>query len=80
MSGNIRELTRKITRRTGRLVFTITPEGIELRGYRCSARRKLVTWEQIASLADRNELLAAAEQFSGRVELERLKAVEKTKS
>lgn len=76
MSGNIRELTRNITRRKGRLVITITPQGIELRGYRCHARRKLVTWEQIASLADVGELLAACEREAGTAELVRLKALE----
>lgn len=78
MSGNLRELNRKLTRRIGRLVVTITPEGIELRGYRCSARRKLVTWEQVASLADCRDLLAAAETAAGRDELGRLKALERS--
>lgn len=80
MSRNIRPLNRTIVRRVGKLVVTITPDGIELRGYRCSARRKLVTWEQIASLADVGELLASAEREAGRAELDRLKASEKTKS
>ena len=72
----MRELTRSVTRRKGRMVVTISPEGITIRGYRCRAHKKLVTWEQIASLADCRDLLAVCEIESGRAELGRLKALE----
>ena len=47
-------LKQPVTRRINqRLVVTITSEGVELRGYRCR-NKHIVTWAQIASLADAN--------------------------
>lgn len=70
----MRELTRTITRRLGNLVVTITPEGITLRGYRrrSAKRRKRVTWQQIATLADASDLFAAAENQDGMAALDKL--------
>ena len=45
-------LKQSITRRINqRLVVTITSEGVELRGFRRRSKH-IVTWAQIASLAD----------------------------
>lgn len=73
----MQELKRKMQRRLGSLVITIGPEGIELRGYRKRAnyRRKLVTWDQIASLSDADKpVLVHEEQSIGQIELQQLGA------
>lgn len=75
MPDHIRELRRPIVRRVGRLVFTITADGVELRGYR-RRKPKVVTWAQIASLADATErsLLVDCEQVAGLETLLKMKA------
>jgi|GEM_PF-6918019 len=46
-----RPLRRLLDRPAGRLVITLTPDGLVLRGYRRRAGR-LISWARIASLAD----------------------------
>lgn len=61
----VSKLKRPISRRLGDMVITITTEGITLRRYRAKRKRKLVTWQQIASLTSKDELVAAGEHYDG---------------
>lgn len=71
----ITELRRPIIRRIGRLVVTITPDGVELRGYRRRKYRRFVTWSQIASLSgDDCPVTRVAEHETGTRELIRFAA------
>ena len=72
----VRELSRPIRRRVGRLVVTITTDGVELRGYRRRRLRRFLSWAQIASLSDSQQqpLLAGDESAIGNAELLALKA------
>lgn len=68
----MKELTRRITRRIGHAVVTMSPDGISLRGYRCRKAIRL-SWEQIASLStDETPVLVAAEAEAG---IEKLKSL-----
>lgn len=72
----VRQLSRPIRRRVGRLVVTITADGVELRGYRRRRLRRFLSWAQIASLSDAavQPLLAGDEASIGSAELLALKA------
>lgn len=71
---NVRELIRPIRRRVGRLVFKITQQGIEMRGYRCR-RLHVVSWAQIASLSDSDcPVTRECENNAGSLELAKLNA------
>jgi len=57
-------LTRPVTRRIGKLVVTITPEGLILRRYRCR-RAKTIVWAELG--ASTNPPRTAAEAFIRRL-------------
>jgi hypothetical protein len=73
---SIIELKRPLTRRVGRLVVRIGPEGITLRGYR--KRRGIeLSWAQVASLSGpERPAMQLAENVDGRRRLADLGAKE----
>lgn len=68
-------LTKPLSRRIGRLMVTVSPEGVTLRGY-FQRQSKFVTWAQIASLSDGSDrsLLVQTEEEAGREKLQRMRA------
>ena len=68
------ELKRPLTRRVGRLVVTIDPEGITLRGYG-QRKRRWFSWAQVASLGDKTHpAIRMAENVDGKRQLEAMGA------
>jgi hypothetical protein len=69
-------LKRPLTRRIGRLVVTISADGIRFRGKHRRSWR-MVTWEQVASLASADApLIAVEERTRGQRELRAIGAIE----
>lgn len=68
-------LKQPLRRRIGRLMVTVSAEGVTLRGY-FQRHSKFVTWAQIASLSDGSDrsLLVQTEEEAGREKLTRMHA------
>ena len=72
MSKKLSILKRPVTRRipNRNLVVQVTVNGLLLRGFR-RRKSKLVTWEQVASLADESQpIIRSCEEADGRRTLE----------
>ena len=72
MSQKLSTLKRPVTRRipNRNLVVQVAVDGLLLRGFR-RRKSKLVTWEQIASLADKSQpIIRSCEEADGRRTLE----------
>lgn len=72
-SKRVTPLRRPVTRRIGRLVVTIAPDGIRFRGKHKRTWRT-VSWAQVASLAEDAPIFLAEETSRGLRELERMGA------
>ena len=76
--ARLTKLTKPITRRIGRLVVTITPEGVTLRGLRRRKRVLRVSWAQVACLArPEHRAIRLAENVDGKRQLQAMGAAEK---
>ncbi len=77
MASKLSLLRRPLSRRlpNSTLVVSITAEGVIIRGYR-RRKHKLVTWEQIASLADDSlPVIQSCEREDGRRVLQAMGAM-----
>ena len=72
------ELTRPVTRRIGRLVVTLHPEGITIRAFRRRKDVRKFTWAQVASLATPvHPCVRVAEHVDGSRQLAAMGAADK---
>ena len=71
-------LTKPVTRRVKKMVVTITPEGVTMRGYKRRKGSLRVSWAQVASLAPANQpVIRLAENVDGKRQLQAMGAAEK---
>lgn len=69
------DLTKPITRRIGRLVVRICPDGVEIRGFHKHIWR-MISWARLAAIADdQGPLTVALEETVGKKVLQEIGAL-----